>query len=159
MRRLVLLRHATSGWDGDPPTDHDRVLTSWGREEAMAVGAKLRAEGLAPERVLCSTALRAQETAKLAVGESPATTSVQELYTGGLHTVAESVGGLEPSDGVVWVVGHNPGLSHAASALSGRAVELAPGHAACLSVEAETWEEAFTLAGDWTLLAVATPGV
>ena len=53
-RQLLLLRHAKSAWpDVD---DHERPLARRGRRDAPVAGRWLRAAGLVPDRVVCSTA-------------------------------------------------------------------------------------------------------
>lgn len=152
----MLLRHGESGWEGDPASDHDRILTEHGRTEARRIGAALVEAGWAPERVICSTASRARQTAELAAPET-ATSHHPSLYMGGLHAIGEAVGELEDGVGVVWIVGHNPALSGAASALSGGSVSLATANAACLEVEADSWEEAIALTGAFELRELLTP--
>ncbi|MEQ9318942.1 MAG: histidine phosphatase family protein [Polyangiaceae bacterium] len=155
-RRVVLLRHGESGWDGDPPSDHERVLTDHGRWEAARIGEALVAAGWKPERVVCSTASRARETAETAAPEAT-TSHHSSLYMGGLHAIAEAVGELDDGVGIVWVVGHNPSLSGAASALCGESVSLATANAACLEVDADSWEEALSLTGAFELRELLTP--
>jgi phosphohistidine phosphatase len=155
-RRLVLLRHGESGWDGDPPSDHERILTEHGQGEARRTGSKLAAAGWTPDRVVSSTALRAKGTAELAAPDA-ATTYHQALYMGGLHALGEVVGELGDDVETVWAIGHNPALSGAASALSGQSVQLATANAACLEIEADSWEEAMALTGAFVLQELVTP--
>ena len=69
---LVLLRHArTEPGIGDPPgfrledCSTQRNLDAAGREQARAIGARLRAEGVPVGRVLTSRWCRCRETAEL----------------------------------------------------------------------------------------------
>jgi phosphohistidine phosphatase len=155
-RRLVLLRHGESGWDGDPPSDHDRVLTDRGHAEAAATGTKLRQADWTPQQVVCSTARRARQTAEIAANGA-ATSHHQSLYLGGLTPLAEVLGDFSDSVETVWAVGHNPSFSAVASALGGNIVSLSTAHAACLEVAADSWEEAMTMVGAWHLIEVLTP--
>src|SRR5947209_20417765 len=68
--RLLLLRHASAS---SPPGTEDfaRPLSSKGREAARQVGALMRELLLQPELVLCSTALRAQQTLEMVLPELP----------------------------------------------------------------------------------------
>ena len=54
--RLILLRHAKSGWDDPGLSDHDRPLTDRGMRDAENVGAWLTKNGFVPGLVLSSTA-------------------------------------------------------------------------------------------------------
>jgi phosphohistidine phosphatase len=60
--RLILSRHAKSGWDDPDLSDHDRPLNARGRGDAPKVGAWLRAKGYLPDAALVSSARRTQET-------------------------------------------------------------------------------------------------
>ena len=62
MRTLLLLRHAKSSWGDVGLPDHERPLAPRGRIAAPAVGRFMFEEGLVPELVLCSTAVRTRET-------------------------------------------------------------------------------------------------
>jgi phosphohistidine phosphatase len=62
VKRLILMRHAKSDWGTPGLPDHARPLNKRGRRSATALGDWLRAEGLVPGEILCSTAARTQET-------------------------------------------------------------------------------------------------
>ena len=110
--RLVLIRHAEAA-EGSP--DELRTLSAEGREQARALGERLRADGIEADALLSSPLLRARETAAaLGLGEpepddrlAPGATaeSVREAVAGRGETVA--------------VVGHQPDCGRAAAALSG----------------------------------------
>lgn len=113
MKTLLLLRHAKSSWEDPALADHDRPLNKRGRKAAPRMGRLLTETGLRPDRVLCSSARRAQETLRLvfeAAGIDIPSDTRRDLY----HCdVAEFVAALrgvaEPAD-CVMIVGHNPGL-------------------------------------------------
>ena len=65
MKTLLLLRHAKSSWKETESSDHDRPLNKRGRRTAPLIGEYLQAEGLLPDLILCSSAVRAHETALL----------------------------------------------------------------------------------------------
>ena len=128
-RTLILLRHAKSAWPDVP--DHDRPLADRGRRDAPAAGRWLRAAGLVPDRVLCSTAERARETWRLAgaelsgggPGAGPAVTFEPRVYgasAAGLLGLLHEV----PGDArAVLLVGHEPAMSELALTLAGPAVD------------------------------------
>ncbi len=120
MRRLLLLRHAKSSWSEPGASDHDRPLNRRGQEAAPRVGAYLARHGLIPDLVLCSTARRARETWKLVAAEAPAApaaTFTERLYDATPRALIEVFRGAEPEAKSLLVVGHNPGLQEAATAL------------------------------------------
>src|SRR5215831_14982212 len=80
---LYLLRHAKSSWDDPALADHDRPLAPRGRRNGAALAEHVTREGIAPDLVLCSTALRARETLALllpALGGEAEIQLEDELY-------------------------------------------------------------------------------
>lgn len=120
-RRLVLLRHAKAEHGGDI-ADHLRPLSLVGRRQAGAVGATLRAAGLIPELVLCSSSVRTHQTWDLvrsALGAQPVLEVSDTLYTARVRALLDLVR-LVPADvRTVLVVGHEPTVSESAATLAG----------------------------------------
>jgi phosphohistidine phosphatase len=113
--RLYLVRHAEAA-PGDP--DELRTLTPAGREQARALGERLRNEDASPAVVLTSPLLRARETgAELARALDVESEPDERLSPGATpDDVRAAVGGR--GDQVV-VVGHQPDCGHVAAALTG----------------------------------------
>jgi phosphohistidine phosphatase len=110
--RLVIVRHAEAA-PGSP--DELRALTPAGREQARALGRRLRDEGLEPDAVLASPLLRARETAAaLGLGEP----EVDERLAPGATPADIRDAAAERGDTVV-VVAHQPDCGAAAATLSG----------------------------------------
>ncbi len=143
MRELLLLRHAKSGWDDPGLRDHDRPLNARGEASAPQMGELLAAEGLVPDRVLSSTAVRARRTAEL-VAETcgaPDASLLEELYLAPPAVILEAVARSGKDAARILVVAHNPGLEELVSHLS---AELQPFPTAALAhfrVEIEAWSE------------------
>jgi phosphohistidine phosphatase len=109
-RTLILLRHAKSV-DPDPyPTDLERPLSPRGRRDAAAAGAWLREQGLLPDLVLCSTAVRTRETLQGLALTSPVVFE-HRLYLGPAHDTLELLRNGAPDVSTLLVIGHNPTLS------------------------------------------------
>ncbi|MCL2423345.1 MAG: histidine phosphatase family protein [Micrococcales bacterium] len=121
-KRLVVLRHAKAERLG--PTDHKRPLALRGRRQASAVGASLRAEGLVPDRVLCSSALRTRQTWDLvSSGIGPDAAEIccdvrDELYDASPRTIIALLNELT-TEHTVLVVGHEPTVSVVSVLLAG----------------------------------------
>ncbi|MEI4231721.1 SixA phosphatase family protein [Roseovarius sp. D22-M7] len=114
MRNLILMRHAKSSWAKPGLGDHDRPLNGRGRRAATALGHWLRAQGLAPDQILCSPSSRTQETCER-LGLSLAPELHARLY---LAEPAEMLGVLRQARGNrVLMIGHNPGICDFAHAL------------------------------------------
>ena len=65
VRTLVVLRHSKSAYPPDT-ADVDRPLSARGQRDAAAAGHWLRDQGLIPDLVLCSIAVRTRQTWDLA---------------------------------------------------------------------------------------------
>lgn len=121
MLALYLLRHAKSNWGDDGLEDRERPLNRRGREAARRMGAEMRRLGLAPRRVLCSTARRARETLDLVLPalDPPRRTEYDDaLYLAEPQRILQRL--AEVSDSPVLVVGHNPGIGELAQILAGQ---------------------------------------
>ena len=64
--RLYLLRHGKSDWDLSGGGDHERPLAKRGRSSAQVIGRYLSGLEPFPQKVICSSARRAEETVRLA---------------------------------------------------------------------------------------------
>jgi phosphohistidine phosphatase len=122
MRTLSLLRHAKSSWDDPELTDHERGLNGRGLRDAPRMGRFIRNNGLVPDLVLCSDAVRTRETMRLVLAEWGAARP-RVVYDAALY-LAEPVGILkllakvDANIGHCLVVGHNPGLEDLAVSLA-----------------------------------------
>ena len=70
MRTLTLMRHAKSDWTasapGEPPLpDKDRPLSRRGKRDAPLMATWMAANGLDPDLIICSTAVRTRQTLAL----------------------------------------------------------------------------------------------
>jgi len=113
--RLYLVRHAEAE-SGEP--DELRKLTREGREQARALGRRLRAEGARPATILTSPLLRARETGgELARALEVEAEPDERLAPGA--TVDDVRAALAGRGDEVVVVGHQPDCSQVAAALTG----------------------------------------
>ncbi len=86
------------------------------------MGRYMAAEGLEPDIVLCSTAVRARQTIELAASEwrtSPEIRYEDGLYHAGPGEMLRAVQSLPEPRIHAMLVGHNPGMHALAVALSG----------------------------------------
>jgi phosphohistidine phosphatase len=122
MLTLSLLRHAKSSWAEPSQDDFDRPLNERGMEAAPAMGKFMAAQKLAPDLILCSTAVRARETLELVLPHLPRKATIE--YEDGLYLAAASAmlkrvraaaAGVEH----VMLVGHDPGMHGLATKLAG----------------------------------------
>jgi phosphohistidine phosphatase len=113
MRRLILLRHAKAERSEPGMSDNSRALIDRGRKDAAKIGGYMAGHGLIPDRVLISSAARAQETWKHAAGAfrpAPDALSAERLYDATPHTILAVIKDAPANAHTLLIVGHNPGL-------------------------------------------------
>ncbi len=107
--RLIVMRHAKA--EATNVNDRSRRLTGRGKADARAVGRWLAEEMIAPDVVLVSPAVRAQQTAEQ-VGEEAGWSAdlrvVDTLYFSDVDDVIDLLHDVDAGTGTVMVVGHNP---------------------------------------------------
>src|SRR5712671_1868665 len=120
MLRLMLLRHAKSGWSSPGIQDAARPLTDRGEAAARLMGGYMARHSLMPDRVLCSAARRTRETWAGIAAQWPANVDVvfdQRLYAATPQVVLAVVRAQDSAARTLLVIGHNPGLQEAAELL------------------------------------------
>jgi phosphohistidine phosphatase len=150
-KTLILMRHSKAE-EGIGKPDHDRELSSRGRRDATAAGGWLREEGLLPDLVICSTAVRTRQTWDAAVKGGAQTEFLEyrkSVYQGGptvlVETVREDAGDMT----TVLVIGHNPTMAEVASRLTdGQGSTMA--HEALAKGFATSGLAILRYAGEWT---------
>lgn len=142
-KTLIIMRHAKSDWDS-PGTDAERPLNARGREAAKALGNWLRAHGLIPDTVLCSSAIRAGETAtrlKLPTHFVPQ----DALYLASSDRIMSRIQAAKGD--VILLVAHNPGIGDFVERLAmhrpdhPRFRDFPTGATAVFECPVETWAE------------------
>lgn len=122
MLTLTLFRHAKSSWEMNGLDDRERPLNARGLAAAPKMGAFMQSNGIHPDLVLCSDAVRTRETLSLALPSLKPAPKVK--YEAALY-LAEPMGLLERVRKTpatvkhVMIVGHNPGLQILAIELIG----------------------------------------
>ena len=112
-KTLYILRHAKAETGLATQDDHDRALTGRGILAAQEMGKYLVAQGIQPDLVLCSTALRAKmtwEEAQHAYTTVPPTEYSHQAYLASGNELLKLIAPLSELLGSLMIVGHNPGL-------------------------------------------------
>lgn len=120
MRRLMLLRHAKSGWP-EGITDAERPLEERGRRSAPEIGKFLASQKLIPDLVLVSGAARTRQTWELiapAFGQELDIRFEAALYGAGADAILEFARRTPQTILTLLIVGHNPGLENLARAFA-----------------------------------------
>jgi phosphohistidine phosphatase len=112
MKRAIFIRHAKSDWSNATLTDFQRPLNERGMRNAPVMGNWLKEQGILPDLILCSPALRTRTTAELiadAIGVDRANIQmVPNFYEGSPNDLLRAVETLPDSCQTVFVVAHNP---------------------------------------------------
>lgn len=131
MPTLHLLRHAKSSWDDPSLPDHDRPLAPRGVRACAVIARHLREQGIDPDLILCSTAVRARETLagirdglvgssqtayEPAIYEASATALLEVLRRTPVRSPSSAAGADEPL--AVMLIGHQPGIGELATTLA-----------------------------------------
>lgn len=122
MPRLLLLRHSKSVRPGGAIDDFDRPLNERGRLAAPLVARHLVALGLAPQKILCSSSRRTRETLLpllRAFDEDIELRLTRDLYLAEEDRVIDQIRAHGNGSRTLLVIGHDPGLQHAALTLIG----------------------------------------
>lgn len=145
MKTLLVYRHAHARGVAPPDMDdHGRPLSVQGERDARRMGERLRMEGLVPDLVLSSTAVRAAETARIAgeaAGFADRIETDGDLYEAEPEACLDVVRQGAGAEETVMIVGHNPAFMELVRA-AGNGVEAMPtGAVGVIAVDAEAWSD------------------
>lgn len=144
MRTLLLLRHAKSSWKKPALRDHDRPLNARGRRDAPRMARLLTTEGLIPDVIACSTALRARRTAELVLESAAPDVPIvftEDLYLAAPRAMLVVLRGMPAEAATVMLVGHNPGMESLLEVLTGRDETMPTAALARLDLDIDDWVE------------------
>ncbi len=156
MKELLILRHAKSSWKDASLSDHERPLKKRGRKAAPRMGRLLAAEGLVPDAVLSSTAVRARGTARRAAEAAGFEGEIElreALYHASPDGILREVAGVPDAAERLLVVGHNPGMESLVARLAGMHYRFPTAALAHFRLDADRWADVPSarahLAGFW----------
>ena len=122
------MRHAKSDWTasapGEPPLpDKDRPLSRRGKRDAPLMATWMAANGLDPDLIICSTAVRTRQTLALTKKtidcERQNIQQREDLYLARSDDLIELARSIPDDIRHLMMLGHNPGLRDAAIMLIG----------------------------------------
>jgi phosphohistidine phosphatase len=130
MKKLLIARHAKSGWSDSSLSDFERTLNKRGENDALLMANYLQKCGLIPELIIASAATRTMQTAKrfatvLKLAESRIIPD-NRLYLASAEIIMEFIATITPNINVAMIVGHNPGITSVISHLAGVAIDNVP---------------------------------
>lgn len=121
MKKLFLIRHAKSSWDEPNLSDYERPLNERGKKDAPMMSSILKEKNIFPDLIISSTAERAAETANIFASELNYTKTIHydsRIYEATTQNLLEVVSEIDDDHNLVFLFGHNPGLSNFANFIS-----------------------------------------
>jgi len=144
VKTLLILRHAKSSWKYEKLPDHERPLNRRGVADAPRMGQVLLEAGLTPDRIVSSTAVRAQSTARLvgeASGHEDGVELREGLYLSGPKAYLEALRQLPAEIDRAMIVGHNPDVEELVHLLTGRDEPMPTAALAHVELSINGWNE------------------
>jgi phosphohistidine phosphatase len=145
MKTLLVQRHAKSCWKDGDLADIERPLNRRGREDAPRMALFLRARGLVPDLILCSTAKRARQTARREVDAGQFTCRVEpdrQIYDADEPQELLAVLRAVPGDlSRIMLIGHNPCLEEFVEALTAEPAALPTAAVAQIELDIAAWSD------------------
>ncbi|NWF50800.1 MAG: histidine phosphatase family protein [Ignavibacteriaceae bacterium] len=130
MKKIFLIRHAKSSWKEPYLSDFDRPLNKRGKTDAPFMGELLAQKKILPDLILSSPAKRAirtaEEIAKKINYNLSAIKADERIYEASRNELLKVLREIEKDVDVIFLVGHNPGLTFFANFLSGSEIENIP---------------------------------
>jgi len=121
MKTLMLIRHAKSDWSDLNAADVDRTLNARGSHDAPRMAQRASDRGLMPDAFICSTARRAEQTAKLMAPQLAfPIEQIQwkdELYLASSSMLLDAVRHAPDQADTLAILAHNPGMTDLANRL------------------------------------------
>lgn len=144
MKTLLIMRHAKSSWKDTKLKDRDRPLNKRGKRVAPQMGDLIKEKELIPQRILCSTALRAKQTAEALLTQLDYQGDVEyldKLYMAEADDCVRILRHQPDEIERILLIGHNPGLESLIPMLTGRIEALPTAAIAYLSLPIKTWND------------------
>lgn len=144
MKKLLIMRHAKSSWKNSDLADHERPLKKRGKNDAKRMGKLLKSKKIIPDLIICSTALRAQETADHFVESMKYKNEVvftDALYMAEPKDILSAITDHATDQKSVLVIGHNPGSEALLQILTGKVESLPTASIAYLTAKIDKWKD------------------
>jgi len=172
-RSLLLMRHAKSDWNDAHLHDKDRTLNARGQASAPLMAEWLISNNLLPDIVICSSAVRTQQTLKLMLAcwstqdrlnagiVLPEVMIEDQLYLATDNTILALASGQPKlaSKQCIMMLGHNPGMETLASKMSERTIEMPTAAIAVFESNEsnQTWPVAWHESKMWKWRGIVKP--
>jgi phosphohistidine phosphatase len=144
MKTLLILRHAKSSWKNPNLSDHERPLNKRGKNDAPRMGQLLAREGLVPDLIISSSAVRAKATAEFVALACDYQSEIQytrDLYHAWPAAYIDILHEVQNKHQRVMVIGHNPGIEELVEELSGEWVRMPTAALAQITPNIDHWAD------------------
>ncbi|MBV6647324.1 MAG: histidine phosphatase family protein [Cyclobacteriaceae bacterium] len=144
LKKVFLIRHAQAAVNGG--SDKDRPLTPDGERDSRYLGRWLLQREISFDSILCSTALRAKETAnnlvlELNVGDSLVAFD-EELYEAPVRILLKALNTIDEKVITIAMIAHNPSITYLAEYLTAAPIgNMDPGGVVEIDFDGLKWSE------------------
>lgn len=121
MKTLFLIRHAKSSWSNPDLADADRPLNERGNRDAPLMARRMDLNWSPPERIICSPALRARETADILNQYWWKDRNIEidrKLYEQSASSILDIIAQTSAKFNSLSLVFHNPNITYLSNVLA-----------------------------------------
>ncbi len=146
MKKLFIMRHAKSNLGDATQKDFDRTLNERGKKDAPEMGKRLKKNGVKPDLIISSPAVRALRTAREVAKEMdyPEKNIVTEpqIYQAEISDLIKVIRNLDDKNNKVILFGHNPSLTGLVGYLSDQFIDHIPTSGVVqINFDLPTWKQ------------------
>lgn len=143
MKKLYLMRHATSNWPEGISTDLERPLTKEGEYEAQLMADRFKAKNITIDLMLVSSATRTQSTSKFLCDVVDIKQSIvtKEIYETTHDYLFEMIQKTADDIESLLLVSHNPSISMLTTMLLGIYADLPPAVVVEIYFDVKCWKD------------------
>lgn len=150
-KRLILIRHAKSDWSSAAQRDFDRPLNHRGQANAPEMAERLVKQGIVPDLMVSSPALRALTTATYFarawdIAEQEVVLN-KSIYEATVKDLLQVINRFDNAFSTIVLFGHNPGITDFVNYLTNAALDQMP-TCGVVMLEMEV--------NDWAMVSIAT---
>jgi phosphohistidine phosphatase len=151
MKKLLLIRHAKATHENGY-ADFERPLTDKGFKQCELMASRLIVEGIKPEVIVASPALRTLSTANVFTEELGVRKAItnKDIYDASESTLLKVIYNLPEEHDFIALVGHNPGISQVLYYLTGAIKDVPPCSVSLIEFDTNSWNELYEESGKLT---------
>lgn len=142
-KTLYIIRHAKSDWKSGV-IDFDRNLNSRGELQSKELGNYFKKNNVFPDLIICSASNRTVLTSvNIAKELNYSFSKIQKegsIYEAHYEKYFPVIWGINNELNTVFIIGHNPGVSHLVHALTGEYLDFKTSCIAKINFEVDKWE-------------------